>query len=331
MQGLGELGPLELAEDGELEHHTDHKLPPAVRLLRPSHWVKNLFVLAPLVFAGKLVDPSAWAKAGLAFVAFCFLSSASYAFNDIFDAEEDRLHPRKKSRPVAAGDLSPRSAWLIMVVALASGCGLIGIALSRLLVLTVCFLALHCVYTVWLKRCILLDVMCIATGFVLRAVAGGVAIGVPVSLWLVACTFTLCLFLGFGKRRCEVACLDANDASVHRETLSYYSVRLLDHLLSVTAGLAVVTYLLYTVQPRTIEKVGTPYLLFSVPFVIYCVFRMTLRMEAGEVSGPTEVVTGDTPFIVCFILWAIYVGCVVTWGPQIQTFFAGLTGSVLEW
>ena len=315
----------------ELEDQTHHKLPPVVRLLRPTHWVKNLFLLAPLVFAGKVLDPSAWAAAGPAFLGFCLLSSTSYAFNDLIDAEEDRLHPRKSSRPIAAGELSPQSAGVVMAVAFVCGGVLTAWASHGLLVVAACFLALHVVYTLWLKRCILVDVMCIAIGFVLRAVAGGVAVGVPVSLWLLACTFTLCLFLGFGKRRCEVAALGQDGASYHRETLSYYSLRLLDHLLSVTAGLAVVTYLLYTVQPRTIEKVGTPYLLFSVPFVIYCVFRMTLRMEAGEVSGPTEVVTRDKPFIASFVIWAIYAVCVVTWGPEIQAYVGGLTGKVLEW
>lgn len=318
-------------EDTQLEEHAQHRLPAALRLLRPTHWVKNLFVFAPLVFAGKALDPSALVGSGLTFAGFCLLSSAIYSFNDIVDAEEDRLHPRKKSRPVASGELSPRSAGVLMVVALVCGCVLIAVASRGLLVLAACFLALHVVYTLWLKRCMLVDVMCIAAGFVLRAVAGGIAVGVPVSLWLLACTFTLCLFLGFGKRRCEVAALDREGASDHRETLYYYSLRLLDHLLSVTAGLAVVTYLLYTVQPRTIEKVKTPYLLFSVPFVIYCIFRMTLRMEAGEVDGPTQVVIRDKPFIASFLLWVVYVVCVVTWGPEIQAYVGGLTGKVLEW
>lgn len=301
-----------------------------MRLLRPNHWVKNLFVLAPLVFAGKLLDGAAWANAGLAFAGFCLLSSGVYAFNDVWDAEEDRAHPLKRFRPVAAGELGETSSLVAAALMLSCGCAVnvsvsFGVCVAGLL-----FITLHVLYTLWLKNCILVDVMCIAAGFVLRAFAGALAIGVPVSLWLLVCTFTLCMFLGFAKRRCEVAALQG-DVSDHRATLSYYTVPLLDHLLSVSAGLAVVTYLLYTVEPRTIQKVGTPYLFFSVPFVIYCVFRVALRTEAGDVSGPTEAVTTDKPFIAGFVLWAVYVGCVVTWGPQIQEFVRGVTGGLLEW
>jgi len=299
-------------------------------LMRPRHWVKNLFVFAALLFAGKLLDGRAWLLSTLAFAGFCLLSSAAYVINDIADAEEDCVHPGKKSRPIASGQMSKLEGALLAGVCLAWGISLCVWVNLPLLIVGLLYVALNGLYTFFCKRWILVDVMCIAFGFVLRAVAGGVAIGVPVSLWLLACTFTLCMFLGFGKRRCEAGELGENEAAAHRATLSRYSPPLLDHLLSVSGGVAIVTYILYTLDPRTVEKLGTPYLFFSVPLVIYCIFRVALLVESERVSGPTEAVTRDRPFIAALLVWAAYAAIVVTWGRWIQGVLHGIFGTVLE-
>jgi 4-hydroxybenzoate polyprenyltransferase len=303
-----------------------------LRLLRPEQWVKNVFVFGALIFAGKLLDPRSLAEVFKAFVAFCFLSSAGYAINDVLDAEADRQHPMKRLRPIASGALVKSQGVLVFAV-----CFLLGAVLSMwvnwaLLALGIIFVALHLLYTYRLKRYMLVDVMCIALGFVLRAIAGGVAIKVPISPWLITCTFTLALFLGFGKRRCEVAQFgNSEQAAAHRITLSSYSLPLLDQLLSVSGGVAIVTYILYTVDPLTVEKIGARYLLlFSVPIVIYCVFRVSLLVEAGKVSGPTEAVTRDRPVILALALWAVYAGIAATWGRQIEAFLLGSGRALME-
>ena len=301
-----------------------------VAALRPVHWVKNLFVFAALVFVGRLLDPGAWVLALAAFAGFCVLSSAGYIINDIADLEQDRLHPTKKLRPIASGAMGKGQGAVLAAVCLVFGIAASALVSLPLLVVALSYVLLGVAYTFWLKHHMLVDVMCIAAGFVLRAFAGGVAIGVPVSLWLLACTFTLCMFLGFGKRRCEVAQLGGNEpAAAHRATLSGYTLPLLDQLLSVSGGVAIVTYILYTVDPRTIQKLGTPYLFFSVPLVMYCIFRFALLVEAGRVSGPAEAVTRDRPFAVALVLWAAYAGIAVTFGRAIGDFLSG-AGPLLE-
>jgi len=303
---------------------------PFVAVLRPAHWVKNLFVFAALVFAGRLLDAQAWLAAGAAFAGFCLLSSAGYIINDIADLEQDRLHPTKRLRPIASGRIGRGRAAVIAAVCLVVGTVTCALVNAPLLVVSLSYVLFNLIYTFWLKHHMLVDVMCIAAGFVLRAFAGGVAIGVPVSLWLLACTFTLCMFLGFGKRRCEVAQLGGNRAAAaHRATLGGYTLPLLDQLLSVSGGVAIVTYILYTVDPRTIAKLETPYLFFSAPLVIYCIFRYALLVEAGRVSGPAEAVTRDRPFVVALLLWAVYAGAVVTFGPAISNLLSGI-GPLLE-
>lgn len=302
-----------------------------IALARPREWVKNVFVFAALVFAGRTSDPVALLLTVEAFAAFCLLSSACYVINDIADAKQDRQHPTKRNRPIASGRITATQGVILALFCLGVGAAVCAAVNVSLLAVGLLYVALSLLYTCWLKRHVLIDVMCIAAGFVLRAVGGGAAIGAPVSLWLVACTFTLCMFLGFCKRRCELAELAGREpAASCRPALLRYSLPLLDRLIGVSAGVAIVTYLLYTVAPHTIEKAGTPCLIFSVPLVIYCIFRIALLVEAGRTSGPTEVITQDKPFIFALLLWVAYVVGVVAWGRRAALLGEGIS-RILEW
>ncbi|MFW6062013.1 MAG: UbiA prenyltransferase family protein, partial [Planctomycetota bacterium] len=217
-----------------------------LRLMRPTHWVKNVLVLLPVVFAMRIADPAAWLWAGLAAAAFCLAASAVYIVNDIRDAAQDGLHPVKCHRPIASGAVSPRAAWGLAAVLTGGALGLSLLAGWAVLVFVAAYLLLQAAYTTLLKYRMLVDVMAIAMGFVLRAVAGAVAIRAEVSPWLVICAFTLCLFMGFCKRRNEMASInDCAQAERFRATLAGYTPELLTHLITLSAGVAIVAYLLY--------------------------------------------------------------------------------------
>lgn len=275
-----------------------------IQLMRPAQWVKNVFVFGALVFGAKREDADAILLALSAFVIFCMLSAAVYAFNDLLDYREDAKHPSKKHRPVASGVISPFLAGVIALVLAGAGV-LVSLAMPQGFVLPVgVYLLLNLLYSLWGKRQPLLDVILIAIGFVLRALAGAQAIEVPVSAWLVVCTFTLCLFLGFGKRRCELAVLQTNEkAKSHRSTLSVYSSELLTQLLAVTGAMAVITFLLYTLDPYA----PTQHLMvFTTPLVFYAIFRYAMVISQGERTGPTDVLIRDRPFLFTAILWTLF-------------------------
>lgn len=277
-----------------------------VQLTRPAQWVKNVFVFAALVFGVRWTDPHAFRAvldASTAFVIFCMLSGAVYAFNDLLDWKEDAQHPTKKHRPVASGAISPTTAGLVAILLAAIG-AIASLLLPRGFVVTaMVYLILNLVYSLWGKQRVLLDVILIAIGFVLRALAGAQAINVEVSAWLVVCTFTLCLFLGFGKRRCELAVIQNNEkAASHRATLSEYSLELLAHLLAVTGAMAVITFLLYTLDPSTPSPRS---LVFTTPLVFYAIFRYAMVISRGDRTGPTDVLINDRPFLVTAVLWTL--------------------------
>jgi len=287
-----------------------------VKLIRPAEWVKNVFVLAGLVFSARATDPAAMLLTGLAFAAFCLAASTTYVINDIRDREHDKLHPSKRNRPIARGDVSVRQAGGAAVV-LAIGAVVLCFLLPRgFSAVLLSYVLVNVLYTYWLKRKVIMDVILIAVGFVLRAIGGGVAIGMPISPWLIVCTFTLCMFLGFGKRRCELAVIgNTAEAVKHRASLARYSHDLLNHLTSVTAGIAIVTFLLYVMdrsghQPPFDKR----YLVYTLPLVVYAIFRYTMLIESGRVTGPTDVVINDRPFLITLILWAISAVVVVYWG-----------------
>lgn len=283
--------------------------------MRPAQWVKNLFVLLPVVFAQELFVPAAQLRAGVAFVLFCALSSAVYLFNDLLDREKDRLHPIKKRRPLAAGTLSP-------TLASAASLGLGGAALGAAawlgivpLAIAIVYLVQNLLYTSWLKRVVIIDILIVSLGFVLRVMMGGAALPVEVSDWLLLCTIFLSLFLAVSKRRHEVVLLDGNAAD-QREVLSHYGKPFLDQMTSVATSATLLAYSLYATthtmtsvasSPAT-ESVPTVKLVYTVPFVIFGIFRyLYLVYQRGTDRSPTEAMLKDGPFVANLAVWGLAV------------------------
>jgi 4-hydroxybenzoate polyprenyltransferase len=272
-----------------------------VQSLRPKQWVKNGFVAAPLVFADDLFDGPQFARAVTAVVAFCLASSATYLLNDVLDREADRLHPRKRNRPVAAGTVSVRAALAASAV-LATG----AIALSTLLgwqfiLSVIAYLAITLTYTLWMKHAVILDVMGIAAGFVVRVIAGCVAISVEPSPWILICTGLLAMLLGFGKRRHEVITLDDGDRAAHRRVLADYSLPFLDVMLAAMATLTIAAYAVYTATGVT-----TTWRVVTLPVVAYGVLRyLWLLLQRNQGGSPTEIAWTDRPIQASVIAWVI--------------------------
>jgi 4-hydroxybenzoate polyprenyltransferase len=273
------------------------------RLLRPEQWVKNLLVFAALIFSKHLFVAESAARAVLAFVSFCLLASASYVLNDLHDAEKDRLHPAKRGRPLSAGRVSVGAAAGLAAGLAAGGLGLAASLGREFVGIVLGYALLQLAYSFTLKNLVILDVMALATGFVLRAAGGGVAIAVDVSPWLIICTFLLALFLGFSKRRHELVLLEEEAAS-HRESLRDYSPYFLDQMISVVTASTVLAYAIYTVSPEVREKLHTDALYLTVPFVLYGIFRYLYLVHQREGGGdPTRELLTDRPLWVNVALW----------------------------
>jgi 4-hydroxybenzoate polyprenyltransferase len=276
--------------------------------LRPGQWTKNLFVLAGLLFGRRMLDPDSILLAASAFVIFCALSSAVYLFNDVMDREADRVHPLKSARPIASGALA---AAIATSAAVALGAG--GIAAAVLLrpmlgVVAAAYVALLMLYSVFLKHMVIVDVLTIAAGFVLRAVAGALAVSVPISHWLLVCTTLLALFLALSKRRHELTIL-AGDATEHRRILQEYSPYLLDQMVGVVTASTLVAYAIYATSTETAERLGTDRLGLTIPFVLYGIFRYLYLVHQKRGGGsPAELLLADRPLLLCVGLWGI---CVV--------------------
>ena len=279
--------------------------------LRPGQWTKNLLVFAALIFGERLLDPLAVAGAVTAFVVFCALSGAVYLVNDVSDREADRRHPLKSRRPIAAGQVSAAAA--LACAATLSAAALVVAAWLRpaLAVVAVGYLLLHALYTRALKHLVILDVLAIAIGFVLRAVAGGVAIDVPISDWLLVCTILLALFLALGKRRAEITLL-ADSATGHRRILEEYSPYLLDQMIGVVTASTLVAYMIYCLSPETTQHFGTHWLVLTVPFPIYGIFRYLYLVHRKEGGGsPAEMLLTDRPLLTCVALWGLAVIAII--------------------
>jgi 4-hydroxybenzoate polyprenyltransferase len=279
-------------------------------ILRPWQWVKNVFVLMPLLFSGSLFALDRIFAALLALTAFCLSSSAVYVLNDILDVSADRLHPRKRERPIASGRVSPLTAAILGgAVALAA----LAVAFFTLPIgffwLVGLYLVLNVLYCSWLKHRVIVDVMVVAIGFVLRLLGGCVAIEVVPSSWIMVCGFSLAMVLGFGKRRCEIAVFGA-DAGI-RPSLTSYSAPKLDTLLAITVSVTLMSYMLYTVAPETIQLHHTRHLYYTIPFVAYGLFRYLFKTQEGKGDGPVEVLSRDPIFLVNGLLWLAAVGVVL--------------------
>jgi 4-hydroxybenzoate polyprenyltransferase len=273
--------------------------------LRPFQWIKNLFLFAGLIFSFSFTQTVPILKTIFGFVIFCLASSSVYIFNDIIDKEIDRKHPQKCKRPVASGRLSEGLALFISIL-LAVISLLLSIFINRPFFF-ICFsyIVLMVIYSGILKKIAILDVLAISFGFILRAVAGAVAIEVYISPWLLLTTFLLALFIGLCKRRHEIV-LMGESANAHRSALSYYSSNLLDQMIAVVTASTVVTYSLYTMAEETVIKFGTRFLGFTIPFVIYGIFRYLYLVHQQQGGGrPEKTLLTDRPLLIDIFLWGV--------------------------
>jgi len=279
--------------------------------LRPGQWTKNLVVFAGLLFGHALFDPASVALAVAAFIIFCALSGVVYLVNDVLDREADRQHPLKASRPLASGALSPGTALMAAVVLGAGALAASLVISGRFAAVSATYLGLLALYSGPLKHIVIIDVLTIAVGFVLRAVAGAVAIAVPISHWLLLCTILLALFLALSKRRHEIVLL-AGNATEHRKILEEYSPYLLDQMISVVTASTLIGYAFYTVDAETIEKFGTSLLGLTIPFPLYGIFRYLYLIHQKEQGGsPSDLLMNDRPLLACVALWAATIVLIV--------------------
>jgi len=276
--------------------------------LRPRQWSKNLLLFAGIVFAAEIGDPRKWLQAGAAFLLYCAASSAAYLLNDLVDAPADRLHPVKRRRPLARGELSrgtaalAASALALLALVVAGSLGLVAVSFLAL------FLAIQAAYTLALKHVVLVDVMAIAGLFVVRAAAGADAVDVRISPWLLVCTGLLALFLALGKRRGELVLVGA-EATPGRPVLEGYSLAFVDQLIGVVAAGTVLAYAVYTLTARDSQALAA-----TIPFVLFGVFRYLLLLHrAGKGEEPEDVLATDLPILATVTVWAATSAAILVW------------------
>lgn len=289
-----------IKEDIAIHYSFYQTLYALLQMLRPRQWIKNLFLMGAIVFSFSLNNTLLLIKATEGFFVFCLLSSSVYILNDIVDIENDKIHPEKRLRPIASGKISRHLAvtalFLITVISFSFAYFL---GKSFFMVSLVYFLTSNC-YSLLLKKIVILDVLMIAFGFVLRAYAGAVVIGVEVSVWLLLCTFLLALFIGFNKRRYEIILLD-KDALSHRKTLDEYNIELVNHMISVSSSCTLMAYCLYT-----FNSIHSQNLMITIPFVVYGLFRFQYLSSKKNMGGSADaVLTKDLPMVVNIILWVL--------------------------
>ena len=284
--------------------------------MRPGQWTKNLLIFAGLLFGNASIGRGLFDRASLvhamtAFVVFCGLSGAVYLVNDLLDRHSDRLHPLKATRPIASGALTVPAA--VTAACLLAGAGLAGaFALgTRFGLVASAYIGLLALYSGPLKHIVIIDVLTIAIGFVLRAIAGAVAVDVQISHWLLVCTILLALFISLAKRRHELTLL-AGDAPTHRPILGEYSPYLLDQMIAVVTASTLIAYVFYTISPETEQKFGTPWLGLTIPFPLYGIFRYLylIHQRAGG-GSPADLLLTDRPLLTCVALWAVVVALLI--------------------
>lgn len=249
------------------------KIKSFVRLLRPHQWIKNAFVFTGLVFAHAWHQPQIILSVINAFIAFCLMSSSVYIINDILDIQQDKLHPSKKNRPLAAGEISIRQAIPLAIILIIASLIIGYFASIKVVMVLLAYGIMNILYCIELKHIVILDVFIISFGFMLRIIAGTWGVGIAPSQWLMLCGLMITLFLGFTKRRAELSGVEEGTASNQRKVLEHYSPTILDKLIGITATGAIITYSLYTVSPSTIQIQGTTNLIYTVPIVMYGIFR----------------------------------------------------------
>ena len=277
-----------------------------VQAMRPRQWPKNLFVFAALVFTRQMTDPHAVLLTLGAFVSFCLLSSAVYLLNDVADRERDRLHPVKRQRPIAAGRLSVGLALFASSTLAVLALGLALVLSHGFAAVAATYLLVNLAYSLKLKSVVILDVMLVASGFLLRAWGGAVVLGVAMSNWLVLCTGLIALFLGFVKRRQELASLGQD--GTQREILREYSIPFLDQMISIVTASTLLAYALYAFSTEVAEKLGTRWMGLTLPFVAFGIFRyLYLVHQRGEGENPSALVFSDRGLLINLALWGVAV------------------------
>lgn len=291
---------------------------PIFTSLRPKQWTKNLILFAGLLFSEKslIFTKDGWLYAAFGFFIFCGLSGSVYLLNDLADFDKDRLHPEKCKRPIAAGEISISEAKAVLILLLI-GCLIASWQISGLFFSTsLAYFMLNLAYSFKLKNVVILDVMCIAIGFVLRAVAGvgalkGMDSEIYISHWLILSTLMLAMFLGLVKRRQEIALL-AEDAARHRKILAEYSHDYIDQMTSILAATSIITYSFYTVSPETIAKFGTDKMILTVPMVLYGILRYFYLIHIRDLGdNPSDVLLTDRPLQVNLIIWAVAIFSII--------------------
>ncbi|MCS7080072.1 MAG: decaprenyl-phosphate phosphoribosyltransferase [Chloracidobacterium sp.] len=283
------------------------------KAMRPQQWTKNILLFPALLFSQNLFHRRETLLVCAACVVFCLLSSGVYLLNDLLDIENDRAHPTKRQRPLASGAL-PIPVGVAACLTLSLGSLIAAFWLSTAFAWTaVAYFLLQVAYTVRLKHVVILDVGCIAAGFVLRAVAGGQVIAVTISSWLLICAMLLSLFLALGKRRHELLLLE-DGATAHRRILGEYTIELLDQMIAIVTAATVVCYTFYTVAPETVAKFGTTNLVFTVPFVLYGIFRYLYLIHRRQLGGsPEKTLLNDGASLVNLAFYGLTVVVVLYW------------------
>lgn len=275
-------------------------------LIRPKQWVKNLFVFAPILFAGKLLDLPMLLTNILAFAAFCCVSSSVYVLNDIIDVESDRVHKKKRYRPIAAGYVSIKQAKILFVFLIVLTAVLSSMLPVLFSVAISAYLVNNLLYSFKIKNVVLLDVFSISIGFILRVIAGAVAIDVSVSSWMIITTIFISLFLGISKRRAELSGPNQDNLEKQRKVLSDYDVVFVDQLNTIAATGTIISYALYTVSEKAITAFHSDKLIYTTPFVLYGIFRYLYLLHQKNLGeSPTQIVTKDVPIIINSLLWLI--------------------------
>jgi 4-hydroxybenzoate polyprenyltransferase len=289
-----------------------------IKLARPAQWSKNIFVFTALIFSGAIIKTDALKNSILAFIIFCLAASGIYFFNDFKDLKEDRLHKTKKNRPLASGELPPFTGILGSITLTILALFLSTYYLDNIFTLIIAFfVVMNIAYSMGLKHIAILDVFIISAGFVLRVLAGASAISKMPSAWLIICATTVSLFLGFTKRRAEIVAMGLQAVN-HRKVLGKYNEAFLDQVISIVTTATVVCYALYTVDPYTIEMVGSKLLILSLPLVLYGIFRyLYLVYHSHSGSDPTKNIFSDIPLLITGTLWVLLCLAIVLFGNSI--------------
>jgi 4-hydroxybenzoate polyprenyltransferase len=276
-----------------------------LRLARPEQWVKNVFLFAGLIFSREFRSPASILQSLFAFAVFCVLSSAGYILNDIIDSKEDLLIGSKAKRPLAAKKVMPGTAIALAIILIAAGLAGAFLVNRFFLHFAAMYVLLSVSYSMFLKHIVILDVLVISVGYVLRAVAGAAAISVEISAWLILCTFLVALFIILSRRRAEIMLL--GDAAVqHRKVLFQYSVVLLDKMIAVSASACLVSYCIYTLAPGTVDKFHTTNMIYTIPFVVYGLFRyLYIADRKTGADAPSRALVTDIPLISSLFLWGL--------------------------